>query len=428
MPHSRVDGFCRDLRSSERPRVRWMMAAVLALLLVIAALAPTHAQAEEINLQRLTSRFYTIFTNLPTEEARALGQHMDIVFGEYQRRFTSAGFTSRDDSPMPLYLFRRRSDYHSFLASHNVNSTNTDGMFFVRISGQGLVTWTQGRSRAQVQAVLQHEGFHQFAHRYIGSELPIWINEGLAQYYEDGVVVGDRFVLNLVNHQRVESVKSWMKQGRGIDMERLLTMTSSQWHRTVSSGSEESVVLYDQAWSMVYYLINAEGGRHRTGLERYMVAVGQGKTSLQAWREAFATLPPQTLKVRWQSYAASFNPDAVAVATSRMEFLGQALRYLHEQTRAEQPVASIETLRGKLEQIQFKAVLEERGLRTQIAANDEWVYRFNSPEGKPQNFQLVQSGHPDLPPSITAPGLSPQPTLVWMRDADGQLVYDLVYR
>ena len=142
MPHSRVDGFCRDLRSRVGAstfrataiaiaRRSAMLIAVFVLTVLSQSVIGT-AQADELSLQRLTSRYYTIYTNLAADEALALGQHMDIVFAEYQRRFTTAGFTSRDESPMPLYLFKRRNEYHSFLASHNVNSANTDGMFFVR--------------------------------------------------------------------------------------------------------------------------------------------------------------------------------------------------------------------------------------------------------------------------------------------------------
>ena len=65
--------------------------------------------------------------------------------------------------------------------------------------------------------MLQHEGFHQFAFNHIGEALPTWINEGLAQYFEDAIIVGDKMTTGLANARRVEQVKQALEDGRAMD-------------------------------------------------------------------------------------------------------------------------------------------------------------------------------------------------------------------
>ncbi|MCC7407705.1 MAG: hypothetical protein IT442_06510, partial [Phycisphaeraceae bacterium] len=122
------------------------------------------------------SNYYQIFTNLPPDEAQIYATHMDQVFAAYERRFNA--FEERSTGPMPLYLFRSRQDYQAFLKLQQIDGENSGGMFFVCPTGRGLATFVGDQPRAKVFATLQHEGFHQFADKYIGPNLPIWINEG----------------------------------------------------------------------------------------------------------------------------------------------------------------------------------------------------------------------------------------------------------
>ena len=51
---------------------------------------------------------------------------------------------------------------------------------------------------ARTWHTVQHEGFHQFAHVVIRGDLPIWVNEGLAEYFGEAVFTGDGFVSGVI--------------------------------------------------------------------------------------------------------------------------------------------------------------------------------------------------------------------------------------
>ena len=61
---------------------------------------------------------------------------------------------------------------------------NTGGVF---MSGRNLLASFLGDlGRDSLRRTLQHEAFHQFAHTVISPDTPVWLNEGLAQVFEEG--------------------------------------------------------------------------------------------------------------------------------------------------------------------------------------------------------------------------------------------------
>ena len=73
-------------------------------------------------------------------------------------------------------------------------------------------------------------------------------------------------------------------------------------------------------------------------------------------------------------------------------------------------------------------IRKTHGLTIEMAATDPDLYRYQRHDGSTGQFRLLEATRNDLPPRITAPGLRPEPTLVWSRDADGKLVQDIEYR
>jgi hypothetical protein len=102
------------------------------------------------------------------------------------------------------------------------------------------------------------------------------------------------------------------------------------------------------------------------------------------------------------------------------------MRHLNE--RGKPSPASLAELRRVMQGMGFAAVRREHGYTLRISAQDETVYQYVPRENVRKAFVLLESVRADLPPRITAPGMSPEPTLVWMRDAAGSLMTAIEYR
>lgn len=399
-----------------RGRGMWMVAA----LFICAA----GAGAEVPDLQVYKSRSYEIHTDLSRDEVREFGRHMDVVFAQYEDRFRE--FHSRGRREMPLYLLRTEQEYHDFMSTMDIDATNSGGMFFFSPKGQGLATWTEGRSRSQTFEVLQHEGFHQFAFNYIGKQLPTWTNEGLAQYFEDAIIVGDRMVTGLANARRVEQVRQAIIDHKTIDVRELVGMSNEDWSATLRGDVDKASLLYAESWSIVYFLIHGEDERYQPAFAQYLMKVGQGRDSRTAFTDAFGTSSYDGLASKWRAFAITQKPDPINQAAARMEFLGEALRYLYTH---EQPMPrTLSQLRNTLQARRFVLTRRSHGVVTQIDATDSELYHYAKSNGAAGQFKLLEPARDDLPPRITADGLHPEPTLVWSRDENGKLVQDIEYR
>lgn len=413
------------------------MPRLFTLLLAFVLITPLHAPAQTSGgsdvirfeptpkLTVFRSKHYRIFTNLSQRETVPYGRHMDALFEQYEKRFRSLGDQSIER--MPLYLFRTEQQYDRFLQEHDINGAHSGGMFFVMHKLQGLATWHESRSRRKTIEVLQHEGFHQFAWHAIGPSLPVWLNEGLAQYFEQAVIDEDgRMSLGLTSRPRIERVKAAIRQGEVLPVLALMRISSEQWSSVLRHSPDKAQLLYAQSWSLAYFLIHGDDGAHQPKLIEYLKRLGKGERSDDALLMAFGKDGLKPLADDWRRFAQKQNPDDVTEASERLDFLGTGLRLLAEQ--GETMPEDLEQLRDALQQYGFRLRRSEMGVTRDLSAKRDELYRYTRESGGERDFVLLKPDRAGLPPRITAPGLNPEPTLIWYRDHDGKLVQDIAYR
>ena len=254
----------------------------------------------------------------------------------------------------------------------------------------------------------------------------MWINEGLAQYFEDAIIIGHRMTAGLANARRIERVRDAITRHRAIDFDKLFNMTTEQWSDVLGRDAESAALLYAQSWSMVYFLVHGEEGRHQKPFEKYLQLVSRGRDSGEAFRSAFGSVSLTSLEQSWRKFARQQLPDPINTTASRMEFLGAALGYIHD--HSEPMPSTLDELKTYLQARQFVLTMQSHGVVTQLEAVDDTLYIYPRPGGAVGKFTLLEPARNDLPPRITALGLYPEPTLIWSRDEQGELVQDIEYR
>jgi hypothetical protein len=370
-----------------------------------------------------TSHHYTIHSDLDRHAVREFASHMDAVFRAFERRF--ARFEPRSRNPMPLYLFHTEAAYQDFLRSRQIDGANSAGMFFVGPRGRGLAIYVEGQPRSKILATLQHEGFHQFAYDYFGPDLPIWLNEGLAQYFETGVIIGHELRTGMTDSAALHAVQAAVREGRTLPFRELLTDSPERWSRRLAAEPDRARLAYAQSWAMAYFLIHGGDGRFRPRLDDYLRQLNSGSHPDEAFVTAFGN-DVDAFERAWRRYVLTLEPDPVNTAADRMAFLAQSLRFLYAN---QQPIPTdLDELEATLRRLQYRATWRSHGLERQFSGHDSSLYYYNLPNDSPARFQLLEPAADDLLPRITAPGLAPEPTVTWSRDARDDLVSDILYR
>ena len=402
---------------------------MLALLLCVACpspAAPPETKPSATNLPELkafASKHYTIYTNLSRAETLPYGTHMDAVFEEYDRRFTS--FRPQTAQLMSLFIFRTQKQYQAYLQHHDLDANNTSGMFFIQPDLQGLATFINGRPRSTVFQTLQHEGFHQFAHIYFGGHLPTWLNEGLAQYFEDGILVDSAMTIGLVNPTRLVSVQQALAKGTAFDFNKLLALSNDAWNHTLRTNAKKATMLYDQAWLATYFLIHAENGKYRPAFEQMLLLISQGTPANEAFAQAFGNMDTTSFRQRWENYARALKPDPLATAAVRLEMLCQALAFLHDKNL--RMPASADELRRTLLRIGYRGERTRNNVTTHLSGSDNTAFVYPRSNGEPVAFDFLPAV-PGFPPALRATELKPTPVLIWSRDAAGKAAFDVEYK
>ena len=284
---------------------------VSLLLLCVCLRSPAQTTpAEKLDLHE--TRYYILKTDLATDDAREAGLRMTKMAEEYTRR--TRDFSGDIHTRFPFYLVR---DDQLYLKLGGVEGSA--GLF----NGQALVVHVpDGHVDARVWHVLQHEGFHQFADAVIGGQRPVWVNEGIAEYFGEALFSGDGFTTGIIPQWRLKRMRDEFRQRKFLSIDQMMQLSLDEWNSNLSIRN------YDQGWSMVHFLIHGDGGRYRDAFGRFMIDLGHNRAWKDAWKDNFGDTTG--FEDRWREYwtrlpdnpsASLYTKNTVATLTS---FLARA--------------------------------------------------------------------------------------------------------
>ena len=374
------------------------------------------------------SRYYAVTTDLDDPKlAEDIARHMDAVYVEFASRM--AGFRPnpnaavRPNERMPLYVLTKEDDYLELLRGFGFNAQHSGGVFFRTPKTSGLATWVKGQSRLKMYYVLQHEGFHQFADARIASNLPQWVNEGLAEYFGDALMIKGKLQPGKLDRERLERMKRAVDDGAVMTFEELMTLDSRQWMEKVNSGDKASSLMYDMAWSVCYSLIHG-GPQYRAALEQYLTMLNRGAEPQEAFNKVFGQ-DLRAFQDSWEKGLKRMEPDAWFTSVRHLQLMAAALKAFHEH---DIEVKSFAHLKEQLIRYKFRAEIRERdvvarGEREVKVKNVEQNFDFPNPAVA----ELVPSTDPKLPHGLVVKGIKPTLKLSWKLDDEGKPVEEIDY-
>jgi len=270
------------------------MARVLLPALVLSVLSAAAAAQE--NFRSYPSKYYTIHTDLDAETVKEARLRLTLMFEEYRARTQGIGEAVKEK--MPFYLFKNPADY---LAQGG--PPGTAGVYMP--GRKRLMAIAGDRVSEQTWHTIQHEGFHQFLDAALEGEVPIWANEGLAEYFGEAIFTGDNVVIGVIPPQRLARVRRSIDEGRFASLSKMMTLSHEVWNAQMKGEN------YDQAWSMVHFLAHGDGGRYQQAFNGFLRAVARREPWQDAWRANFGT-DVAAFEKRWKDYWLNLSPNPTA--------------------------------------------------------------------------------------------------------------------
>lgn len=282
----------------------------IALIATLGLLAPFAAAQ---GMKPYDSPYYSVLTDVPPERAQEAVLRVTKMFEEYQRR--TSGFAGRVTRKM---VFELHSDYDRYL--RHTEAPGTAGLY----TGDRLYAAYRADTPIDTWHAVQHEGFHQFVDFAMGrNAIPIWANEGLAEYFGESIWSGDLFFSGAVPPRRLERVQKLIRENGFRSAVAMLNLSHAQWN------AEMNVVNYDQAWSMVHFLAHGDGGKYADEFGRFLTQLRGAANWQPVWRANFGT-DVEAFDKRWREYWLALKPDATvdvytsATVATMTSFYGRA--------------------------------------------------------------------------------------------------------
>jgi len=318
-------GLMRQIRRTGKTLRAVLCAALLALVWAGAA----HAGPKLFKEQ---TEHYAIETDVSPEFARLVGAHMEEIFKEYSHWFGNYGeMTLR----FRVAVFDDEEQYWKVTPPQVKGSTGV----FVSYD-QLLAAHRHGRTTEEVLRTLYHEGFHQFMYNLVSRECPVWLNEGLAEYFAEATWNGQGFTTGQVPTLRLHTVQSAIARGRYIPLAQLFTMDPDRWLQNVSTNSHRADLFYSQAWSLAHFLIHAEGGRYAGMLSRFLRELSEREDQEDAFCVSFGT-DVRGFEAAWAQYVMSLKPSPKFRCRDNMEALMLLARLVYEDPRTFESVSDL---------------------------------------------------------------------------------------
>lgn len=378
----------------------------------------------------VTSRYYRIKSDLPQEQLKPLVEHLDRTFEAY------VGLLGNLRQNLPasfdVLIFAQRADYVATLGNqYAVNGQGSGGMFFSNPRGSALALWTENLPIRRVHHVIQHEGFHQVAFALFGGNLSPWVNEGLAEFFGEAAMVNGKLVLGQTNPRVLRSVQDAIEKKTYIPFRQMVQMDGATWNAAVQNGSAK--VQYEQAWSMVHFLVYGDGGRYDAMFGQYLRLLNAGYNPYESFVRAFRSDDLEDFERKWAAFMSQARPSAFTTAMERTEFLAAGLLEL---SRRKVYPKTIDELRDRLRSIQFTYTMTQHGINTVLSAEDDALFTVptddltkkdaapafkiteTSMRGvKPKELRLNRDN--PFPPTLTTVDLAPNNLQVrWVRNMD----------
>ena len=253
------------------PRRR-IVASIVAAVLFAGSLAdPVFAE-----WRRIDSPNFVVVGDVSAGELREIARRFES-FREVLARVLTERFIA-SAVPTVVVVFPSDRAFTPFKPKFNGKTIELSGLFLPRrdVNYIAMVRdWDEDTMRVV---------FHEYSHLItsnIAGNVPVWLNEGLAEFYSTFQLVGDR---EAMIGRPVPGHLQRLNQHALLSLEELLNVKHDS--PLYNEGDRRSI-FYAQSWALTHLLLVSQPPR-RDKLGAYVASVDDGAPPLEAWQRAFA--------------------------------------------------------------------------------------------------------------------------------------------
>ncbi len=151
---------------------------------------------------------------------------------------------------------------------------------------------------------LAHEAFHAYLETYVYPrgeyDVPRWLNEGLAQTFEAGLLEVDSLRIDSPNLVALEKLQTDLRGDQPLSLAELLSAGSARFLGVHQGAGRKVSRAYYYSWGLAYYLVFDQGGLDSPAFDDYLSRAAATEDPVKRF-EKLVGMPLAEFEAQWRA-------------------------------------------------------------------------------------------------------------------------------
>src|SRR6185295_5965011 len=250
-----------------------IIAIAFCFLGIVSANSPVIAKDKWTSVR---SKNFLLIGNANEKDIRQVAVRLEQFREVFSHLFTNL----KIDSPVPttVIVFKNDESYRPFKPNANTAGYFQAGPDMNYIT---LELVSDANREQDPFSIILHEYTHLLIRNTSGN-VPVWFNEGLAEYYSNFTITSDQKVVvgrPIASHVYLLREKNMLP---------LRTLFQVDQKSAYYNERDKQSIFYAESWALMHYLILGKEGQRMTQLSKFVDLMSAGTPMEQAFQQAFA--------------------------------------------------------------------------------------------------------------------------------------------
>lgn len=271
---------------------------VISLGLSLLGVPPRSPAERHDTWIEIRSPHFTVLSNAGESEGRRFALQFEEIRALFQHIYPKL----RVDASKPTIVFALKNEdsLKLFLPTYGQNSKamHIGGLYHTSYDRNFALVRTDIRGTGPLgYRALYHEYTHAYL-RYNFRGLPLWLDEGLAEYYGNTEIDKKEAGVGMVNENQLRLLKESIL----LPIDQLVTIDRTS---PLYNTSDHSGIFYAESWALVHYLNISPEVREQKLINRYLDALHSTDDPIEAARQTWGD--PKKFSEKLDAYIHRYN-------------------------------------------------------------------------------------------------------------------------
>lgn len=217
----------------------------VALIVFVLTLTVPAAQGKDTWIS-VRSQNFQLLGNASEKDVRQVANRLEQFRSVFAMLFPSIKLTS--PVPTTVIVFKSDSSYKPYKVNPNVA-----GYFQGGEDVNYITLTTEKSSEDQPFRVIFHEYVHLLIDNTIGATVPVWFNEGLAEYYSTFDITNDNH--KVILGDLIRNHVLYLRESKFVPLRTLFAVDQKSPY--YNEGNKMNIV-YAESWMLMHYLLQGK--------------------------------------------------------------------------------------------------------------------------------------------------------------------------